>query len=157
MLIYVYWDWWAPCFSQKCHNSWQHLRQSPIFGCFCPSNLAQVTYYKSYRYFSGLIYRLANFFFLKIISPSSRINDYNWKYDLARSCFVVGNLEILDAACRNKKILYSPQKSRCDEVFERVNGNDCIGKCSQNPQRPSLMITRLKKAHFGRGQFLSAL
>merc|ERR1719195_44639 len=44
---------------QKCHNSWQRLRQSPIFGCFCPSNLAQ--------------------------------------------------------------------KSRCDEVFERVNGNDCIG------------------------------
>jgi len=23
----------------KCHNSWQRLRQSPIFGCFCPGNL----------------------------------------------------------------------------------------------------------------------
>jgi hypothetical protein len=45
----------------KCHNSWQKLRQSPIFGCFCPSNL--------------------------------------------------------------------PQKERCDQIFEVVNGNDCIGKC----------------------------
>merc|ERR1719430_2196826 len=25
----------------KCHNSWQQLRQSPIFGCFCPSNMPQ--------------------------------------------------------------------------------------------------------------------
>ena len=23
----------------SCHGSWQSLRQSPIFGCFCPSNL----------------------------------------------------------------------------------------------------------------------
>ena len=153
---YIDWDWWLSCFSQKCHNSWQRLRQSPIFGCFCPSNLAQVTYKLQIisLFFWSYIARLANlFFFLKIISPSSRIIYYNWKYDLAGSCFVIGSLEILDAACRNKKILYSPQKSRCDEVFERVNGNDCIGKCSQNPKRPSLMITRLKKAHFGRGQF----
>ena len=112
---YVYWDWWAPCFSQKCHNSWQRLRQSPIFGCFCPSNLAQVTY-KSYRYFTGLIFLAfwfasprQLFFFFKIISPSSRIMDYNWKYDLAQSCFVIGNLEILDAAAINKNTLLSTE------------------------------------------------
>merc|ERR1719412_1446146 len=61
---------------QKCHKSWQHLRQSPIFGCFCPSNLAQ--------------------------------------------------------------------KARCDEVFERVNSNDCID--AQLPDTLRVVYTNLARA-----------